>query len=121
MRIEGRLYLHGLLLLLSLFIPLFFFMLLSLNVGNALYTMLFLHNPFIFWLLILPLKDRFLDIEEIDLYAGVSSKLMFLTIALPGIRDAFRHASSTILGESIMGIFLGGLDTPIPCPLKSIL
>ena len=82
---------HGLLLLLSLFIPLFFFILFSLNVGNALSTMLFLHSPFIFWLLILPLKDRYLDIDEIDLYAGISSKLMLLTLALLGLWAIFRH------------------------------
>jgi len=88
---RSRLFLHGLLLLLSLVVPLFFYILSSLNVGDALYTMLFLHSPFIFWLLLLPLKKRFLDIDEIDLYAGISSKLMFLAVALPGMRAAFRY------------------------------
>ncbi len=85
------LFLHGLLLLLSLFIPLFFFILLSLSVGGALYEMLFLHSPFIFWLLMLSLRGRYLDIGEIDLYAGISSKLMFLTVALLGLWAVFRH------------------------------
>ncbi len=54
-------------------------MLLKLNIGSAsFYSLLFLHSPFIFWLLLLPLKGRFLELGEIDLYAGVSSKLIFL-------------------------------------------
>ena len=99
---------HGLLLLLSLSIPLFFFMLYSLDIDSQLYNMLFLHSPFMYWLLLLPLKNRYLDIDEIDLYAGVSSKLMFLAVALPGMRDAFRyHTFNNIEGIYFVYTYLG--------------
>ena len=117
MRSEKRLYLHGLLLLLSLSIPLSFLMLYSLNVGNALYTMLFLHSPFIFWLLILPFKDRYLDIDEIDLYAGISSKLMLLTVALVGMWAVFPRASFKI-GEVYAWYILFGSGYAYTLPFE---
>ncbi len=107
MKNRWKLYSHGLLLLLSLVIPLFF-MLLRLNIGNGLYTMLFLNSPFIFWLLISPLKGRFLDIEEMDLYAGISSKLMFLTMAIPNIGAVFPHHPIYNVGETYFWYIFSG-------------
>ena len=76
-------FLHLVLLLLSLFIPLSFLMFGLL--GNPYGYVLFLHSPFIFLLCMLPLRDRFLEWDEIDLYAGVSSKLMFLPLLFLGL------------------------------------
>ena len=99
---------HGLLLLLSLSIPLFFFMLYSLDVNSQLYNMLFLHSLFIYWLVLLPLRNRYLDIDEIDFYAGGSSKLMFLAVALPGMRDAFHyHTFHNIEGIYFVYTYMG--------------
>jgi len=89
---NSKAYLHATLLIIGLLIPFLFITFskmirygsLTLTILGLiiplsfLISLLFLFSPLIFLLLMLPFRNRFIDLEEIDLYAGLSSKMLFI-------------------------------------------
>ena len=104
---RSRLFLHLLIILFSLVFPssYLWFIVLMLIVNCIICFFCIVH---IYWLLLLSLRNRYLDIDEIDLYSGISSKLMFLALAIPGVRDAFRYNPFHEIGGIYYWYFLIG-------------
>lgn len=65
-------------LVISILFPSVSYILLFLIPDNVFLGFLYLYSPIILLLTLLPFKDRLLAMDEIDLYAGISSKTMFI-------------------------------------------